>query len=165
MSTSPLSNTIFNLVSRRALPLSFTTFSLFGYTFSLLDQINQLPTKHIKMHLRASVIGLSIAALAPVYAYGYKSLSLLAVGGVGLAGAFWAIRQIQVINKPHSDPDTKSKIEMSTKWAMLAMGMMVVVPCYNLLIDARQGRFNLRDRKSTRLNSSHIQKSRMPSSA
>ena len=48
---------------------------------------------------------------------------------------------------------------------LLAMFATLGVLFFGLISMARGGEFNKRDRKSTRLNSSHIQKSRMPSSA
>ena len=59
-------------------------------------------------------------------------------------------------------PASESMAELTVKAVLLGVAMAVVLGAANAYLGMKAG---LTDRKSTRLNSSHSQQSRMPSSA
>ena len=59
----------------------------------------------------------------------------------------------------------KLLVRTTRRLTLTPEGSAFLEDCQRLLAELAQAEANVRDRKSTRLNSSHIQKSRMPSSA
>ena len=106
-----------------------------------------------------------------------ESLVLAACGGVaGAALGWWLARLISTLRFAGAVP---LRLDLSFDWRVFGYTALAVFTCgvlvglapawrasrINLSATLRQGGRSLGDRKSTRLNSSHIQKSRMPSSA